>query len=343
MSNMDLQRSQPPGQTQPHRSRPPITMQAMVYDDYGDASVLHAGSLPVPLRLPGQVLIEVWASSVNPVDYRIRSGELKGLLPGGFPRIPGYDVAGVVVDSASDATVRPGTRVMAYLDTIRGGACAEYAVCPVDCVAALPATLPTDIAAAMPLAGSTALQSLRDHGAMQPGDRILVNGASGGVGMFAVQIAKAYGCRVDAVASAANREFCLSLGADQFYDYRQTDFTKSDQRWDLIFDAAGKASYRDARRVLKPDGRFVSTEPDVKGLLMTLVTWLLPKPGSVMLAKPKADDLCKLIELYQTDKLQVTIDSRFPMAEIAQAHRRVEQGVDRGKVVLINDKYQPFQ
>lgn len=341
MSNMDLERS--PAAVEPHPlgMRLPDKMQAMVYDGYGDASVLHASSLPVPIRLPGQVLIEVWASSVNPVDYRIRSGELKGLLPGGFPRVPGYDVAGVISASAADAPLQPGDRVMAYLDSARGGACADYALCAIDSVAKLPPGLPTDIAAAMPLAGTTALQSLRDHGAMKSGERVLINGASGGVGMFAVQIAKAYGCYVDAVASESNREFCLALGADRFYDYRQTDFTKSSERWDLIFDAAGKASYGDARRVMKPHGRFVSTEPSVKGLMMTLLTWLLPKPGSVMLARPDADDLRELIELYESGKLQVTIDSRFPMAEVAQAHRRVEQGVDRGKVVLVSERFQP--
>lgn len=340
MTNQDLHPSRSSTPLPLTSPLPSTTMHAMLYDGYGDASVLHAGRLPVPMRLPGEVLIEVWASSVNPVDYRLRRGELKGLLPGGFPRVPGYDVAGAIAASSSDAPFQPGDRVMAFLKAARGGACAEYALCAVDSVAKLPAALPTDIAAAMPLAGTTALQSLRDHGAMKSGDRVLVNGASGGVGMFAVQIAKAYGCHVDAVASGANREFCLALGADQFYDYQQTDFTKSGELWDLIFDAAGKARYRDARRVMRPDARFVSTEPSLKGVLMTLLTRLLPKSGRIMLAHSNADDLRKLIELYEKGQLQVTIDSRFPMAEVAQAHRRVEQGVDRGKVVLLSDRYQ---
>lgn len=341
MSSVDHQRSSQRANPQTLYRQPPATMQAMVYDDYGDASVLHQSTLSVPMRLPGQVLIEVWASSVNPVDYRIRKGEVRGLLIGGFPRIPGYDVAGAIVDCGSDSPFQPGDRVMAYLDTARGGACAQYAVCAIDSVAKLPDSLPTDIAAAMPLAGTTALQSLRDHGSMKPGDHVLVNGGSGGVGVFAIQIAKAYGCHVDAVASGANRDFCISLGADRFYDYQQTDFTKSNERWDLIFDAAGKARYRDVRRVMKAHSRFVSTEPDVKGLLMTLLTRLLPKSGSAMLAKPNADDLRELIELYESGKLQVTIDSRFPMVEVAQAHRRVERGVERGKVVLLGEAYQP--
>ncbi|MBB3207335.1 NADPH2:quinone reductase [Rhodopirellula rubra] len=309
-------------------------MHAIVYDDYGDASVLHADEIPTPERLPGQILIEVHASSVNPIDYRLRSGEMKGLLPGGFPRVPGYDVAGIVADCADDAPFRVGDRVMAFLTTARGGACADYAVCAVDAAAKLPDDMSFELAAAMPLAGTTALQSLRDHGRMEPGDRVLVNGASGGVGMFAVQIAKAYGCHCDAVASGDNRDFCMSLGADHFYDYEKVDFTESSERWDVIFDAAGKSGFWDARDVMNPGGRYVSTEPDVKGMLMTALTWPFSKSGTVMLAHPRSDDLKELIRLYEAGKLKVTIDSRFAISQCADAHRRVESGVDRGKVIL---------
>ncbi|WP_052335991.1 NAD(P)-dependent alcohol dehydrogenase, partial [Rhodopirellula sallentina] len=279
-------------------------------------------------------LIEVHATSVNPIDYRLRSGEMKGLLPGGFPRVPGYDVAGVVADCADDAPFRVGDRVMAFLNSARGGACAEFAVCAIDAAAKLPDDLSFEKAAAMPLAGTTALQSLRDHGKMEPGDRVLVNGASGGVGMFAVQIAKAYGCFCTAVASSDNRDFCLSLGADEFIDYEQVDFTESSKRWDVIFDAAGKSGYWDAKDVMNPGGHYVSTEPDVKGMLTTVLTWPLSKSGTVMLAQPRSDDLKELIRLRKAGKLRVTIDSRFELTQCAEAHRRVESGVDRGKVVM---------
>ena len=312
-------------------------MQAVVYDDYGDADVLHLASLPIPRRLPGQVLIKVLASSVNPIDYRLRSGEMKGLLPGGFPRVPGYDVAGVIADCADDAPFSPGDRVIAFLDHARGGALADYAVCAVGVTAKIPDSMTIEEAAAIPLAGTTALQSLRDHGNMEPGDHVLVNGASGGVGMFAVQIAKAFGCHVDAVASGDNEAFCMSLGADHFYDYEKVDFTESSERWDLIFDAAGKSGYFESRDVLNPGGRYVSTEPDVKGMLMTLVTWPLSKSGTVMLAKPCGADLRKLIDLYEQGKLTITIDSCFDLAHAAAAHQRVEKGVDQGKVVLVNE------
>ena len=312
------------------------TMFAIVYDDYGDADVLHVADRPVPQRLPGQVMIAVHASSVNPIDYRLRRGEMKAILIGGFPRIPGYDVAGVIVDCGGDGRFSMGDRVMAFLDSTYGGACAEFAVCAVDAVAKIPDSMSMEEAAAVPLAGTTALQSLRDHGEIKPGERVLINGASGGVGAFAVQIAKAYECFVGAVASGENESFCRSLGADEFLDYQKVDFANVDEKWDLIFDAAGKSGYMDARAVLSEGGRYVSTEPDVKGMLMTLFTWPLSKSGKVMLAKPSADDLRELIQLYQQGRLKITIDSRFATADAAQAHRRVETGVDRGKVVLLN-------
>ena len=314
-----------------------LKMRVIEYDQYGDASVLHVADHPVPRRLPGQVMIEVLASSVNPVDYRLRRGDIKGLIPFGFPRIPGYDVAGIIVEADSDGPFSCGDRVMAFLDLMRGGALADYAVCSVASAARIPATMPMEDAAAIPLAGTTALQSLRDHGKIKSGQSVLINGASGGVGMFAVQIAKFYGCHVDAVASERNREFCMSLGADHFYDYEKDDFTKSNERWDIIFDVAGKIHYLDARAILNDGGYFISTEPSLKGLLMTFLTWPLSKSGRIMLAAPSADNLEELIRLYEAGALHVTIDSQFPFEQAADAHRRVETGVEHGKVVLTNN------
>ncbi|MEM6366245.1 MAG: NAD(P)-dependent alcohol dehydrogenase [Planctomycetota bacterium] len=314
---------------------PNQTMRAMVYDDYGDAGVLRPAEVDIPKRLPGQVFIRVYASSVNPIDDRLRNGEMRGLLPGGFPRVPGYDVAGVVVNAAGDTRLQVGDRVMAFLDHARGGASAEYAVAAIDVTAKIPDSMSFKTAAAIPLAGTTAIQCLRHHGEIECGDRVLINGASGGVGMFAVQIAKADGAHVTAVASAANRDFCLSIGADEFVDYEAYDFTRCDRKWDIILDVAGKASYFDARRVMAKDSRYVTTEPDAKGVMMTLLTWPFSRSGKAMLAKPKAADLRSLIDLWSQGKLQVAIDSQFALEELTAAHRRVQQGVDHGKVVVV--------
>lgn len=311
------------------------SMQAVVYEAYGSAEVLKVADRPVPRRKPNQVLIEVWAASVNPIDYRLRSGEMRWLLPGGFPRIPGYDVAGVVAQCPEDGPFVPGDRVMAFLNLVYGGAFAEYAVCSVDVAAKIPDQMTMQQAAAIPLAGTTALQSLRDHGRLQRGERVLINGASGGVGAFAVEIAKSYDCHVTAVASGRNEAFCESLGADCFYDYRQTEFTELGEHWDVIFDAAGKSGYLQSRKALNAKGRFVSTEPDLGGILMSALTWPLSKSGKVMLAQAKAADLQTLIQLYESGDLSVTIDSQYALSEANAAHQRIEKGVDRGKVVVV--------
>ncbi|MCC9641999.1 NAD(P)-dependent alcohol dehydrogenase [Rhodopirellula sp. JC740] len=320
-----------------NKSVPQGSMNAIVFHDYGDASVLQRGVIDIPDRLPGQVLIDVRASSVNPIDYRLRSGEMKGLLPGGFPRVPGYDVAGVIADCAGDSPFAVGDRVMAFLDSARGGASADFAVAAVDVTASIPDSMSFNEAAAIPLAGTTALQSLRDHGKLEAGQRVLINGGSGGVGMFAIQVAKAMGAKVDAVASGDNQEFCLKLGAERFFNYDETDIAQTSETWDLIFDAAGKLDFWDVRERLSESGRFVSTEPDVKGMLMTIVTLPMSKKSRVMLAQPNADDLRELIRLHEKGQLQITIDAIYPMSQLSRAHQHVEEGVERGKVVVTSD------
>jgi NADPH2:quinone reductase len=309
-------------------------MQAVVYRDYGDCDVLQYVEIATPASNSAKVMIKVHAASVNPIDYRLRRGEMRWLLPGGFPRVPGYDIAGVIIHAPPNSGMEPGDRVMAFLDNMFGGGYAQYASCSPSCVAKIGDEMSWEEAAAIPLAASTSLQSLRDHGRIKTGGRVLINGASGGVGAFAVQIAKAYGAGVTGVASGKNESFVRSLGADDFIDYTTTDFTETGETWDLIFDAAGKSGYRQSCRVLCKGGRYVSTEPSFKGFMISLITKLSPKRGKVMLAKPRGEDLRELIKLYEKDLLKVTIDDVFPLEEAAAAHRRIEAGVDRGKIVL---------
>ncbi|XZE52447.1 NAD(P)-dependent alcohol dehydrogenase [Planctomycetaceae bacterium SH139] len=320
-----------------HKRSIPTMMTAITYADYGGPEVLVAGARSTPPPSSGGVLIRVHCASVNPVDARLRKGEMRGLLPGGFPRVPGFDVAGEVVAVGPRSHRQVGDRVLAFLDNFYGGGCAEYAACGDQATAVLPDSMSYKHAAALPLAGCTALQSLRDHGKMKPGSHVLINGASGGVGAFAVQIAVAWGARVDAVASGENEEFCRSLGARNFFDYRQTKFTDSDRRWDLIFDAAGKTNFHECRGVLTREGRYVSTEPNFSGLLTAVLTFPFAKQGRVMLAKPRQADLATLVDLHVSGKLNVYIDSLMDLSQAATAHRRIEAGVERGKIVLRND------
>lgn len=309
-------------------------MRAIIYRDYGDPSVLKATTLERPTPAADEVLIRVEAAGVNPIDARMRSGEIKWILPGGFPRIPGYDVAGVVEAAGNKSVLKPGTRVLAFLDSVYGGAYAEYATCTHTSAVEIPVEMPFEEAAAIPLAASTALQSLRDHGHLASGQDVLITGASGGVGAFAVQIAVADGAQVTGVASAPHEDFVRSLGATDFIDYRQHNFTELDRKWDLVFDAAGKTSFVDVKRVLKPEGNFVSTEPSLMGLVVSLVTWPMSQHGKVMLARSRDKDLKELIRLYKSGQMKVTVAETFPLEEAARAHWKIEKDSFCGKIVI---------
>lgn len=309
-------------------------MRAIAYRDYGGPDVLQLHQRPVPQAASSQVLIRVAAAGINPIDCRTRQGELRWLLPGGFPRVPGFDVAGTVEQAEPRTGLAVGERVIAFLDGLYGGGYAEFAVCAADAVTPLPDSVDMLHAAGLPLAGSTALQSLRDIGGIRQGDFVLINGASGGVGSFAIQIAKAYGATVTAVCSAKHHDFVRELGADEVLDYADTDYSKLNRQWNIVFDAAGKSSYRAARHVLARGGRFISTEPSLAGIGMSLATSLLSKKGRVMLARPRSKDLRELVRLVTSGKLAMHLDEVFPLDQAAAAHRRIEAGGVRGKLVL---------
>jgi NADPH2:quinone reductase len=309
-------------------------MRAMVYERYGDPGCLQLADIQAPWRLPGSVVIRVHAAGVNPIDARLRRGEAKWLLPGGFPRVPGYDVAGQIADTAGDTGLQVGDRVLAFLDKLYGGGYAEYAKCSVAVVAKIPDAMSYEEAAAIPLAGSTALQGLRNKGKISQGDHVLINGASGGVGAFAVQIAKAYGADVTGVASEEQRDFVLKLGADDFIDYQHQDFAESGRKWDLVLDAAGKRNFRNVRPVLHRGGRYVTTEPSLRAMAASLLSRLSSKRSSMMLVRSKGDDLAELVRLYQSDQLRVTLADVIPLELAEKAHRQLEAGGHRGKYVL---------
>jgi NADPH:quinone reductase-like Zn-dependent oxidoreductase len=310
-------------------------MRAILYNAYGDPEVLQLGEVAPPQADSRRVRIDVAFAGVNPIDWRMRRGEMRWVLPGGFPRIPGFDVAGTVSAAPSDSGFQPGDRVLALLDTVRGGGYAEQASCAPRAMARLPEGIDWDVAAALPLAGSTALQSLRDHGRLRAGQRVAITGASGGVGSLAVQIAKAYGAHVTAVARGTQRDFVTSLGADAFVDYREEDFTEAAEPFDLVFDAAAATSFFAARRCLTPRGHYVSTEPSAAGGALSLLTKVLPgRRCRVMLVQSRTADLRELVELIEQGKLRVVIDRTFPLAEAAEAHREGERGGRAGKLVL---------
>jgi NADPH:quinone reductase-like Zn-dependent oxidoreductase len=317
-------------------------MKAIVKDRYGSPDVLKLEDVDRPALTDASVLVRVRAASVNAHDWHMLRGKpYLARLSEGF-RAPkerqlGLDVAGIVEEVGNDVThVKPGDKVFGS----RYGAFAEY-VSGKNMVP-MPAGLTFEQAAAVPTAGQTALQGLRDHGAIQAGQRVLIVGAGGGVGTFAVQIAKALGAEVTAVTSTKSLELVRSIGADEVIDYMRDDFTRATQRYDLILDVGGTRRLSAMRRVLTPTGRIVMVAPQpgqwigpVARLLGAIITTRLGrKPARAFLAQPSKDDLLVLSELIESGTVTPVIDRTYPFDQIPEAIRYVEAGHAQGKVVI---------
>ncbi len=309
-------------------------MLAVTYHHYGPPEVLSVEERPRPSRPANRVLIRVAATGVNPIDYRMRRGDMRWLLPGGFPRVPGFDVAGWVEEADEEAGFSAGDRVLAFLDNVRGGGYAEFAVTSASTVVVISDALDFIAAAGLPLAGSTVLQAMRGGVELRQGDAVLINGASGGVGSLAVQIAKAYGAEVTGVASDPHLDFVRKLGADNTIDYRTTDITTLDSKWQIVFDVAGKLSYGAACKILAPGGRFISTEPSAKGFLMSATSTVLNKRGRVVVVRPRLANLEELVRLVAAGQLTVSVDQVLALQDAAAAHRQLEAGGVCGKLIL---------
>ncbi len=285
------------------------------------------------------------AASVNPLDWRLMKGKPRALRI--MPRLlkmpigrPGVDVAGEVEAVGRNVTqFKPGDQVFGGCR----GAFAEYATTREKSIVMKPNSVTFEQAASIYVAGLTALQGLRDKGKIQPGGKVLINGAAGGVGTFAVQIAKSFGADVTGVCSTRNIDMVRSIGADEVIDYTQHNFTTSNQRYDLILDCVGNHSFSACRRVLNPGGRFVMVgaphDPSIIGLLAQMIKALLlsvfvSQKAVMFIAKSSQDDLTLLGELIATGKLRPVIDRRYTLGEVPDAIRYLEEGHARGKVII---------
>jgi len=320
-------------------------MKAIVIEKYGSPDVLQFKEVERPTPNDNQVLVRVQVASANPLDWHLMRGEPfiarlmgTGLLKPKSSRV-GADVAGRVEAVGKDVTqFKPGDEVFGTCN----GSFAEYACAREDRLALKPANVSFEEAAAIPVAATTALQGLRNKGQIQPGQKVLVNGASGGVGTFAVQIAKSYGTEVTGVCSTRNLDLVRKIGADHVVDYTQEDFTKNEQqRYDLIFDAVGNRSVSDYKRALKPGGTcavagFSSMsrmfEHSALGPLRSKTG--NKKVGGMGMAKINQNDLVFLKQLVETQKVRPVIDRHFPLSETADAIRYLEAGHAQGKVVI---------
>lgn len=324
-------------------------MKAVIRTDYGSPDVLQIKEIKKPVPNDDQVLVQVRAASVNPLDWHFIEGTPYlmramgvGLRKPKDPRL-GVDMAGVVKAVGKNVTrFKPGDEVFGGRDGAFAGYVCVRAEGP---IAPMPANITFEQAAAVPIAGVTALQGLRDKGHLQPGQKVLINGASGGVGTFAVQIAKSFGAEVTGVCSTRNLDLVRSLGADHVIDYTKEDFTKGAQRYDLILDNVGTQPLSGFQRALQPKGICVMIGgggPKDGGLIgpmarpikaLLLSPFISPKM-EMMLAQLNHKDLQILGDLMQSGKVKPVIDRTYPVSQIAEAIRYLEKGHARGKVVL---------
>ncbi len=310
-------------------------MKAAVIYRYGSPEVLQIAEVEQPQLKSDQLLVKVHASSINPIDWKMRKGMLKLLTGSKFPMILGFDVSGEVVKvGAQVLDFKPGDTIYAHLN--QPGAYAEYAAVSRKVAAPKPVSMSHEQAAAVPLAAMTALQALRDEGQLEAGQTVLINGASGGVGTFAIQIAKVLGAsEITGVCSSKNGELVKSLGADRVIDYAQQDFTQDGTKYDIVFDVVGNRSLSECKSVLPPKGVYVTTQPYPANFLQSFLTTLLPgQKYKVILLKSNRADLLYLKGQIEAGKIRSVVDRTYPLAEITEAHTYSETERAVGKIVI---------
>lgn len=312
-------------------------MRAAVIHRYGKPDIFQIETVPKPLPRLDEVQIRVIASSVNPIDYRTRSGSLFFLSGWKFPRILGADFSGVVTQCGSQVGhLKPGDEVFGFSSAItKGGAYGEFMCCPASKVAVKPAHLNDQQAATIPLAGLTAYQALHKEGNMSSDMKVLITGATGGVGHFGVQIAKAAGCHVTGVCHSRNTELATTFGCDEVLPYDQSDFRQSHQQYDLILDAVAKYGYHSCRHKLRSQGSYVSTVPYPTIMMMHMISrFSSGRRGKFVSANANTADLEILGRMSNEGLLNPYIENVFPLSEIAKAHVLSETSKTRGKIVI---------
>jgi NADPH:quinone reductase-like Zn-dependent oxidoreductase len=321
-------------------------MKAMVYTSYGQPGVLHFSEVEKPAPTDNEVLIKIYAVSVNYSDWAMVRGKpfMLRLMVGGLFRpknaILGKDIAGRVEAVGKNITqFQPGDEVYGDLSDCGFGALAEYVSVPEYAVALKPASLSFEEAAAVPEAALVALHGLREEGKIQPGQKVLIHGASGGIGTFAVQLAKCFGAEVTAVCSTRNVELVRSLGADHVIDYTKEDFASNRQQFDLILATAGYRSIFEYERALKPGGILVATGGALAQIFqpMVLGPWISKvshKTLTTLNNHPNQKDLALMATLLDSGKVKPIIDRRYPLSEVAEAIQYYGEGKSRGKVII---------
>jgi len=311
-------------------------MKAVVFNKYGGNEVVEIRDVPAPICGPEDVLIKVNAAGVNPVDWKVRSGHLKVITGSAFPKMLGNECAGEVADTGKQVKkFKRGDAVIGRPSFRRLGAFAEYACVSETAVFPKSKDIGFEEAACIPVAGLTALQALRDKGRIASGKKVLINGASGGVGHFAVQIAKIFGAEVTGVCSGANADFVRRLGADKVMDYTKQDFTRGAGRFDIIFDAVAKRTFGTCKKALAPNGMYISTLPSAAVFLNQYVTGFFAGIKALTIwVTANESDLRWMADQVAAGGIKVAIDRVYPLARAKEALAYSESGKARGKIVL---------
>ncbi len=312
-------------------------MKAVIIKKYGDANELKMGRIARPSIGPEEVLVQVKAIGINPIDWKIRDGNFKALNQKKFPMILGTDFSGIIDEVGKKVKdFKKGDMVFTSSPTMKGqGAYAEYAKIDGQNLAKMPEKMSFEKAAALPVAGLTALQGLQKKCGIQKGMQVLINGASGGVGHFAVQLAKHLGTEVTAVCSDRNADFVQSIGADHVINYKEKDFTKdSSTKYDIIFDAVANKSFGLCKPVMKNKSTYLNTLPTPGRFMRRMLTSLSGKKLQTIVCDINRTELEVLSKMIEDETLKVYIDKVFPLAEIKAAHEYSQTGRVRGKIVV---------
>lgn len=321
-------------------------MKAIVYTEYGSPDVLQIKEVAKPTPKDDEVLVKVYAVSVNAADlHLLRADPFLIRLSSGLLKpknqVLGSDIAGQVEAVGKNVKqFKPGDAVFGDISADGWGGFAEYACAREDAFALKPANMSFEEAAAVPMAAVTALQGIRYAGQIRPGQKVLIHGASGGVGLFALQLAKSFGAEVTAVCSTRNLDIARSIGADHVIDYTKEDFTSAGEQYDLIIAVNGDRTISEYRRALSPKGTYVQTGGSMRQMTQAMIQgpWISKtgsqKMGNMGVAKPNQKDLVTMKELLEAGKVKPVVDQCYPLSEAAEAIRYLEQGHAQGKVVI---------
>lgn len=310
-------------------------MRRVEISGYGGPEILRVAEAPEPEPGPGECLLEVHAVGVNPVDWKIRDGQLRWVLGLDFPYVPGGDLCGRVIRAGPGVEeVGEGDWLFGTVDPRRGGAYAERAVLPVDRAAPKPGALDPAEAVALPIPGVTALEGLREKGGLGPGGEALVIGASGGVGHLAVQVARCLGASATGVCSTRNVAWVEELGAEEVIDYTRRDYAREERDFDVVLDAVAVRSYWACRSLLGRGGTYVTTVPGPAFFPAVPLAPLFGHRARTLIARPRREVLAELGAWAEEGRLVPRVEDELPLEEAAGAHARSEEGRVRGKLVL---------